>query len=158
MYLKFINNEKIRESDYMLSFIFSLFMNFFSEKRNTKIMKKKEIAKEIMIGVIAGIISGLFSTGGGLILVPAFSYFLNLDAVKARATSIMCILPMVITTSFFYAKNNYIDWKISILCAIGGMIGSYVGSKVLNKIPNVILKISFAIFLIYVALKMIGMI
>ena len=121
-------------------------------------MKKKEIVKKILIGIIAGFISGLFSTGGGLILVPAFSYFLNLDTVKSRATSIMCILPMVVTTSFFYAKNNYIDWEIGILCAIGGAIGSYVGSKILNKIPNVILKITFALFLIYVALKMIGII
>ena len=119
-------------------------------------MRKKEMVKKIAIGIIAGFISGLFSTGGGLILVPAFSYFLNLDAVKARATSIMCILPMVITTSFFYAKNNYMDWKIGILCAIGGAIGSYVGSKILNKIPSYILKITFAIFLIYVGLKMIG--
>ena len=114
------------------------------------------MVKKIAIGIIAGFISGLFSTGGGLILVPAFSYFLNLDAVKARATSIMCILPMVITTSFFYAKNNYMDWKIGILCAIGGAIGSYVGSKILNKIPSYILKITFAIFLIYGGLKMIG--
>lgn len=121
-------------------------------------MKNKEMVKKIIIGIIAGFISGLFSTGGGLILVPAFSYFLSLDTVKARATSIMCILPMVITTSFFYARNNYIDWKIGVLCAIGGTIGSYVGSKILGKIPSYLLKITFTIFLIYVALKMIGMI
>lgn len=119
---------------------------------------KKEIIKKILIGIIAGFVSGLFSTGGGLILVPAFSFILKLDSVKARATSIMCILPMVIITSFFYAKNNYIDWKIGILCAIGGIIGSYIGSKVLNKIPNYVLKITFAIFLFYVAIKMIGII
>lgn len=117
---------------------------------------KKGLIKEIVIGILAGFISGLFSTGGGLILVPAFSYLLNLDSVKARATSILCILPMVITTSFFYAKNNYIDWKIGILCAIGGIIGSYVGSKILTKIPNYILKIAFVIFLFYVAINMIG--
>ena len=70
----------------------------------------------------------------------------------------MCILPMVITTSFFYAKKNYIDWKIGLLCAIGGIIGSYIGSKILNKIPNYILKLTFAIFLFYVALNMIGVV
>lgn len=130
--------------------------NFFSKLRNTKNIMKKGLIKEIVIGILAGFISGLFSTGGGLILVPAFSYLLNLDSVKARATSILCILPMVITTSFFYAKNNYIDWKIGILCAIGGIIGSYVGSKILTKIPNYILKIAFVIFLFYVAINMIG--
>lgn len=121
-------------------------------------MKKKENIKKILIGIMAGFISGLFSTGGGLILVPAFSYILSLDSVKSRATSIMCILPMVITTSLFYANSNYINWKIGILCAIGGAIGSYLGSKVLNKIPNYILKVSFSIFLFYVAMTMIGII
>ena len=111
--------------------------------------------KKVIIGIVAGIISGLFSTGGGLILVPSFMYILGLDPKKARATSITCILPMVITTSFFYARNKYINWKLGVFCAIGGAIGSFIGSKKLNKIPDYILKIAFAVFLLYVALNMI---
>lgn len=112
--------------------------------------------KNIIIGIIAGLISGFFSTGGGLILVPAFIYFIKLNEKKARATSIACILPMVITSSIFYAKNKFIDWKLGILCAIGGIIGGFVGTRFLNKVPDKILKISFLIFLIYMAIKMIG--
>ena len=62
--------------------------------------------KKIIIGMIAGLISGIFSTGGGMILVPALIYILKMDNVKARATSITCILPMVITSSIFYARSN----------------------------------------------------
>ena len=112
--------------------------------------------KNIVIGIISGLISGFFSTGGGLILVPAFIYFIKLDEKKARATSIACILPMVITSSIFYAKNKFIDWKLGILCAIGGIVGGFIGTKFLNKVPDKILKISFLIFLIYMAIKMIG--
>ena len=112
--------------------------------------------KKIIIGVIAGILSGFFSTGGGMILVPAFLYLLEMNEKEARATSISCILPMVIASSIFYAKNKYIDWKIGLLCAIGGIIGGYMGSKFLNKIPDWILKMSFIIFLVYVAVRMIG--
>lgn len=114
--------------------------------------------KTIMIGVTAGVISGFFSTGGGMILVPAFIYVLKMNQKEARATSIACILPMVITTSIFYAKNDYIDWNIGITCAIGGMIGGYFGTKILNRVPDYILKITFIIFIIYIALKMIGII
>lgn len=73
----------------------------------------------------------------------------------ARATSVFAILPMVIASSFFYLKNNYIDWKIGILCAIGGIIGGYVGSKLLKKLSDKILKISFIVFLFYVSIKMV---
>ena len=111
--------------------------------------------KKIIIGTLAGFISGLFSTGGGMILVPAFIHLLKMEDSKARGTSVLCILPMVITSSFFYYKGNFIDWKIAILCAIGGSIGGYIGAKLLKKLPENILKIAFTIFLVYMSYKMI---
>ena len=80
---------------------------------------------------------------------------LNMEPQKARGTSVFCILPMILTSSFFYYKGNFINWKIAILCGIGGAIGGYIGAKLLKKLPDKVLKIAFTIFLIYVALKMI---
>ena len=114
----------------------------------------KKIFINSIIGLLAGIVSGLFSTGGGMILVPAFIYLLKIEDSKARGTSVFCILPMVITSGFFYYKGHYIDWKIAILCAIGGTIGGYIGAKLLKKLPEKILKIAFTIFLIYASYKM----
>ena len=34
--------------------------------------------KKGIIGIVAGIISGLFSTGGGMIIVPALIHLLNI--------------------------------------------------------------------------------
>ena len=112
--------------------------------------------KKIFIGIVAGIISGLFSTGGGMILVPAFIYFLNMNEKEARATSLTCILPMVITTSIFYAKSNYINLSLGLICAVGGVIGGFIGAKFINKFPDWFLKSSFIAFLIYIAIKMIN--
>ncbi len=111
--------------------------------------------KKIIIGLIAGIISGLFSTGGGMILVPSFIYLLKMDDVKSRATAITCILPMVIVTTFLYAKKQYIDIKLGTQVAIGGIIGGIIGSKLLNKLPKLILKITFISFIIYMAINLI---
>ena len=110
--------------------------------------------KKVLIGICAGIISGLFSTGGGMILVPAFVYLLNVKETRARGTSVFCILPMVITSSLFYYKDNFIDWKIAILCAIGGTIGGFIGAKLLKKLPVKVFKIMFIIFLIYASYNM----
>ena len=112
--------------------------------------------KKVIIGITAGIVSGFFSTGGGMILVPAFIYILKMNEKEARATSLACILPMVITTSFFYAKSDYINWEVGILCAIGGIIGGFFGAQFLNKIPDWLLKSTFIIFLIYVSMRMIN--
>ena len=97
---------------------------------------------KILIGIVAGIISGLFSTGGGMILVPAFIYFLKIDQRKSRATSIMCILFMVIATTIFYFKNNYINFELGLQCAVGGTIGGFIGAKFLNKLPEYVLKMT----------------
>ena len=115
----------------------------------------KKYTKLSLIGFIAGLVSGFFSTGGGLILVPAFLYLLEMDSQKARGTSVFCILPMVLTSSIFYYKGNFINWKVAILCGIGGAIGGYIGAKLLKKLPEKILKIVFTAFLIYVSYKMI---
>ena len=111
--------------------------------------------KKMIIGLSAGLVSGFFATGGGMIVVPALVYLLNQDEKTARATSVFVILPMVVTSGIFYYKNNYIDWKIGILCAIGGIIGGFLGAKYLKKIPDKILRLAFIIFLVYVSAKMI---
>lgn len=111
--------------------------------------------KKISIGILAGFISGFFATGGGMILVPAFIYLLKMEDKKARATSVVCILPMVITSCIFYYKNNYMDWKIGLLCAIGGVFGGYLGAKLLEKLDEKYFKIAFICFLIYTSIKFI---
>lgn len=114
-------------------------------------MKKFKI---ILIGIIAGLICGFFASGGGLILVPAFIYLLDMEDKKARSTAVFCILPMVITSSIFYYRDNYIDWKIGIMCAIGGVLGGIIGAKLLKKIPTKYVRISFTMFLLFVSIKM----
>lgn len=110
--------------------------------------------KKISIGLLAGFISGFFASGGGLILIPAFIGILKLEPKIARATAITCILPMTLTSAIFYYKNNYIDWKIGLMCAIGGIIGGFIGSKLLNRIQDKYLKLIFIIFLIYMSIRL----
>lgn len=110
--------------------------------------------KKIIIGCIAGFISGLFASGGGLVLLPACIYFLGLDEIEARGTTILSVFPMVLVTAFFYQNSNFIDWKLGINVAIGGMIGGLIGSKSLKKIKSNYLRIIFIIFLIYSSINL----
>lgn len=112
------------------------------------------MVKKLVIGLLAGAICGLFGTGGGMILVPAFIYILKTDPKMSRATSVCCMLVMVITSGIFYYKSNYINWNSGLLCAIGGIAGGYIGAKILKKIPDYILKIIFVIFILYYSFRM----
>ena len=127
---------------------------FEKNSKNNFIMRRESLYK-ILIGFFAGIISGLFASGGGMILVPAFIYLLKMNEVESRATSVICILPMVVTSGIFYYTSNYMNWRIGVLCAIGGIAGGIVGAKILNKLPIKYLKIAFTVFLIYASYKLI---
>ena len=111
--------------------------------------------KNKIIGIIAGLISGLFGAGGGMILVPAFSFLNKMDEKESRATSIFCILPLVITSCILYLKHQYIEWEIGIKCAIGGVIGGIIGSILLKKMNDKILRILFTTFLLYTSVRMV---
>lgn len=116
--------------------------------------KSEEVMKKsIVIGIMAGFISGFFSTGGGMLLVPTFLYFLKMEDKKARATAALCILPMVVTSGIFYYQNNYMDWKIGLLCATGGIVGGYIGAKLLKKLDAKYFKLAFICFLVYTSIK-----
>ena len=93
--------------------------------------------------------------GGGLLLIPIYSRMFCSEDQETRATSIFCILPMVITTTIFYGSSNYINWKIGFLCAIGGIIGSFIGSRLLKVLKGKYLKLLFIIFLLYSGIKII---
>ena len=88
--------------------------------------------KKALIGIVVGIISGLFAAGGGLLLVPIYTYILKLEEKEARATSLFCILPIVILTAIIYNKNNFIDWQLGIKCAIGGIVGRIYWRKIIK--------------------------
>lgn len=118
-------------------------------------MKNKKILGNILLGFIAGMISGFFGAGGGLVLVPYMTLIIKEDEVKARATTIMCIFFMVLTSSFFYFKEAFIDWNLALKCAIGGIIGGIVGSKLLINLSKKNLQIFFIVFLMYAGIKMI---
>ena len=98
-----------------------LMYKIFFEKHN-KNMFKQDKFKKVGIGFVSGIISGLFAAGGGMIALPALIHIFKMKETEARATSVFVILPMAITSGFFYYNSNYIDWNLWIKCAIGGII------------------------------------
>ena len=108
-----------------------------------------------IVGLFAGIVSGFFSSGGGLIILPFYLMMLKLDDVKARATTLFCVLFITLISALFYFKAEYIDFFLAVKCGVGGIIGSVIGTKMLTMINSKILNIIFAFFLVYAGIKMI---
>lgn len=105
-------------------------------KNNSNVQNKamkKESIKVIILSFCAGMISGFFSSGGGMLLVPFFTHVVKLDEIKARGTSVFCIVFFVVTSVFFYTEKKYVDYGLGIKCAIGGIIRSFFREQTINE-------------------------
>lgn len=106
--------------------------------------------KEILFGFISGIVAAL-GMGGGTILILLLGLFTNLKQHLIQGTNLIFFIPTSIVAIFMNVKNKNIDYKISLIIIISGIIGAIVGSKISFKIENNQLKKYFGIFLLFIA-------
>lgn len=110
--------------------------------------------KNILWGIPIGFVNGFFGSGGGVVAVYVLKKFLKVEDKKAHATALSIILPLSCASLFVYQKSEA-DFKIVLLCAIGGSLGSVIGAKFLKRIPKKWLKIAFGSVMVLSGLRMI---
>ncbi len=99
-------------------------------------------------------INGMFSTGAGLVLVPAFMYLFQMDEYMSRGTSILVIFIFCIINLVIYWNSFSFDFSI-IPIIISSIIGTIIGMKLVYKINKNLLSIIFAVFTIIMGIGMI---
>jgi hypothetical protein len=114
-----------------------------------------EIIGFLCVGLVAGILSGLFGIGGGLIIIPALIFFFKMNQHLAQGTSLgALLLPVGLLGFIEYWRHGNVTIKGALLIALGLFIGAYFGAYIANLIPTKILSKLFAIFLMFVALRL----
>ena len=106
------------------------------------------------IGIIGGFLSGFFGGGGGLLLLPSLRYFMKMDEMKARGTTLVTVFVAILISTIIYGCNQNIDFSIAIWIALGGAVGGFMGAKLAFKISPQWLRLLFDFFLIYTAFKL----
>jgi|TARA_B110000238_G_C16126073_1_gene439251 uncharacterized membrane protein YfcA len=119
-------------------------------------MKMQEILILIAIGLAAGVLSGMFGIGGGVIMVPALVFFMAMSQHSAQGTSIgLMLMPIGILAAYNYHQEGNLNIKFGLIIAAAFVVGGYFGSKFSLGIEEVILKKSFGVLMLVIALKMI---
>ncbi len=114
-----------------------------------------EIVYSVVIGLLAGALSGMFGIGGGILIVPALAILLGFEQKKAQGTSLAVLLaPIGLFGVLNYHKQNMIDWKAAGIIAAGFVAGVFGGSSLALNLPELMVRRSFAVFLIAVAAYM----
>jgi uncharacterized membrane protein YfcA len=108
-----------------------------------------------LIGVAAGVLSGLFGIGGGVVIVPALLFFARMTPLGATGTSLgALLLPVGALGAYEYYRNGNLDIRASLLLALGLFLGAFFGAKLAQNLTPLVLKRSFAVFLVLIAARM----
>jgi uncharacterized protein len=108
----------------------------------------------LAIGIVSGVIAALCGVGGGVVMVPAFVFFLKLPQKTAVATSLAIIIPTALMATTQNARSGFVDWKIAAITAISASIFAYFGAGWLKTMSNETLTRIFGTVLVIFGLRM----
>ncbi|MCK9565530.1 MAG: sulfite exporter TauE/SafE family protein [Methanothrix sp.] len=129
---------------------------------------RDRLLQYVLLGLAVGVISGLTGIGGGVILVPAMIIAMRFGMYQAIGTSSVTIAFNSVGGVVAYAINGwgvaglpeycvgYIDLLQFALLAGASIISASWGVKVAHRLPAEKLKYIFVVLMVYIGLKMIG--
>ena len=110
----------------------------------------------IATGLLAGVFSGFLGLGGGLILIPILTYGFGLTQHQAQGTSLAVMIPpitLLAAMRYYYSGN--VKLGIAVFIAAGSIVGGLVGAHVVQRVPEPLLRKSFGVIMLFVALRMV---
>jgi uncharacterized membrane protein YfcA len=108
-----------------------------------------------LIGLIAGLLGGMLGIGGAIVIIPVLVIFLGYTQQTAQGTTLLMLsLPVGALAAWQYYQNGYVDVRAALILAAFFFVGGLFGSKIALRIPQEVLKKSFGLLLLGLALKM----
>lgn len=109
----------------------------------------------VVIGLAAGVLAGMFGIGGGILIVPALILLAKFTPQMATGTSLAIFLfPIGLFGAWAYYKEGNVRMVPAMLLALGVLLGSPVGAMIAQQMSALVLRRSFAVFLLVVAARM----
>ncbi len=109
----------------------------------------------LLIGFVAGVAAGLLGVGGGALFVPALTLGLGLTQVDAEATSLLAIIPVALVGAWRQHRQGNVDLRTAALLGGLAVAGAALGAVIANAVPERVLKVAFALLILYVAAQLV---
>jgi len=107
------------------------------------------------VGFAAGLICGLLGAGGGLLLLPVLRRR-GLPTAQCHATMLAVTVPLAVLSGAFYLLRGHVALSQLLPYLPGGAVGAVLGSLLLPRIRPRLLRVVFALFLLYSGLRFTG--
>ncbi|MBQ2646123.1 MAG: sulfite exporter TauE/SafE family protein [Achromobacter sp.] len=103
-------------------------------------------------GCLIGFMGGVLGIGGGLIAIPALVLLLDMPQQLAQGTALIMVLPTIMMAVRKYNQQTRIDRRVALAGAGGAVVFTWVGARLALGIEPGVLRLSFAVFLFFIAL------
>ncbi len=113
-------------------------------------------ARLVMVGLAVGFLTGFFGVGGGFLIVPALVVVIGLPMQLAVGTSLIAISLNALWGLLGNLRLGTLDWPLTALFAVGGVLGVLAGGKLSGRLPDRTLRTMFAVLVVGVALYTFG--
>lgn len=98
------------------------------------------------IGFFSGILSGM-GVGGGMLLIPALRFFLDINQQNAQSVNLFSFIPSAICALIVHIKKKNVVFKTAIPMIITGVPFSVLGAFLCVNLSSRLLTKLFAIFI-----------
>ena len=120
-------------------------------RKALKIFLKKGFAG--LFAALSGAVNSLFGGGGGMLVVPALRYGLDVEERKAHASAIAVMLPLSLFSAVAFTLRGAYDVKLGLWVGCGALIGGALGAIALKKLPKEVLSVLFYGVMIYAGIR-----
>jgi uncharacterized membrane protein YfcA len=110
----------------------------------------------VLVAVGVGFLTGFFGVGGGFLIVPALVLVVGLPMHLAVGTSLVAISLNALWGLIGNLRLGTLDWTLTILFAVGGIIGVLSGGKLAGRLPERTLRAGFAVVVAGLAMYTFG--
>ncbi len=106
----------------------------------------------LLAGLFSGIIGGM-GLGGGAVLIIYLTVFKNVEQLRAQGINLLFFIPIATLAVVIYSFKKQIKWKITLLLALGGIVGAVGGFFLTEFIGGNFTAKLFGGFLIILGIK-----
>ena len=116
------------------------------------------IPRAVLIGLVVGFFSGLMGVGGGFLAVPLMVGILGVPMHVAVGSSLIVVIGAAASGALVYWEQGNVAPALAGLLLAGGVVGAQAGARASQKLPDITLRRIFGVLMLFIGLKMSGVI